>query len=161
MATAKKKPSSKSTTPEPMDPGARETATPVATTNRRRNAYALDTLVGEVDTLYPDIPIEVSNVDGRGTALDVQFALTEEHSGLMDLLRLVQSDNRVKEVLVEEDDMLVLVSFRSDPRTQDSREPFHLADAIDVLIDIQESTGDIDGGDAFSTSEDSLDGGSA
>lgn len=130
--------------PEPMDPSARETTTPVPSSNHPRVAYALQTLVAEVRHLFPETPVEYSNVDGRNTSLDATFDLTvldsEDRSAFRDLMRLTTSDERVAEVLTEDDQ--VLVSIRSNPRTQDSREPFGLNDAWLVMHEDADASGD-------------------
>lgn len=127
----------KTSDPAPMDPTIPETTQPVAASNHPRVAYALQTLVAEVHHLFPETPVEYSNVDGRNTALDATFDLTvldsTDRQGFRDLLRLITSDERVAEVLTDEDQ--VLVSIRSNPRTQDSRETFSLNDAWMVMHD--------------------------
>lgn len=115
--------------PEMMDPSAPE-GDAVVHTNRERNVYALDTLVKEVVALFSETTYEVSNRTRFNAALDVQFD-THESSGLSVLLSLVEDDERVAEVVVDVDD--VLVRFRGNPRLQDSREPFGLAEAWSVM----------------------------
>lgn len=125
---------------KPMDPNVPYTDNPV-NKNRQRTCYAIQTLVAEVDALFPDVPTESSNYDGRNTALDVTFDLTPhddaERAYLRALLGMIQRDPRVQEVIY--DDTLVLVSMHSNPVTQDSREPFGLDDAYEILIEGGES----------------------
>lgn len=127
--------------PEPMDPAVREAAVPVTSTNKPRDCWAIKTLVAEVTSLFPETSHETSNYDGRNTALDVTFDLSmvepgPDLDGLIDLLVLVESDERVREVII--DGSLALVSFRPGPRTQDIRDPFDLDKAWDVLCEKME-----------------------
>lgn len=124
----------------PMDPSVREESVGTPTVNTRRVCYAAKTLVAEVEALFPETPVEYSNHDGRNTALDVSFDLTvldsEDAASFLTLMSLLDDpahndDPRIREVVVE--DGAVLVGFKSDPRTQDSRDPFGLADALSVL----------------------------
>lgn len=130
-------------TAQPMDAGAEEISNPVMATNTQRTAHGVKTLIAEVLELFPETPYEVSGYDGRNTALDVTFDLSNLDEGeqrqFMDLLSLVKSDIRVRGVITEEDS--VLVEFRRSPRTQDSRDPFNLADAWSVLTESEEPDG--------------------
>lgn len=133
---AKKTPAkqaAETTAPEPMDPGVVETKTPEVRPNNGRNAYSVDTLIAEVTDLFPEVTYETSNPDWRNANTDVTFDdVTDE--GLVSLLRaLAETDPRVAEVITEE--TRVLVSVKQNPRTQDSREPFGLADAWMVLVE--------------------------
>lgn len=149
-STAKKTTQPKA--PEPMDPDAIEVpqetqeqaaeaqqeATEAQTpSGYRRACYAAQTLVKEFHSLFPETPVEYSGADGRGTALDVTFDLTvldsEDADRAKSLLRLTEVDQRVDYPIVGEDS--VLVSFHSNARTQDSREPFGLSGAGSVLGD--------------------------
>jgi hypothetical protein len=128
---------------EPMDDSIKEAREGTPFANAPRQCWAMKTLISEVHSLFPETPYEVSNIDGRNTALDVKFDLTvlDEQAGadLRTLLVSLDGDERVDETFWEED--MVLVSFQSNPRTQDSREPFDLSGAYAVLIE------DDDGGD--------------
>jgi hypothetical protein len=128
---------SKSEKNQPMDSTAREVLIPVEFTNNTRVCWAAKTLVAEVEELFPETPVEYSNYDGRNTALDVAFDLTtldrEDSEMLSTLLIVVRGESRVREVVADYDTQQVLVGFKSDPRTQDSREPFGLGDALLVL----------------------------
>lgn len=135
----KKKTTNKATAPVPMDPSILESVTGTAKPNRKRRAYALHTLINEVLDLFPETTYEVSGYDGLNAALDVQFYV--EHAGLAALLWLVESDERVREVISElaagqdgggEE---FLVSLKPNARTKDSREPFGLAAAWEILAD--------------------------
>lgn len=128
--------------PEPMDASAPENKNPVPVANQPRACWALATLVTEVTDLYPDIPVEYSNPDGRNTMLDASFdltALAEESDRVMlgDLIMLVQDDPRVSVVILEHDTYYsaALVSMNSSPRTQDKRDPFGLGLALDILAE--------------------------
>lgn len=124
-----------SKTPAPMDPEAVETATPTPMSNNQRVCYALETLVAEAQQSFPGLSVEYSAFDGRNTALAATFDLTSVHepepSMLRDGLGLVVGDPRVADVVADES--AVTVTMHSNPRTQDSREPFNLADAMFVL----------------------------
>lgn len=129
--------------PEPMDAGATESKVGTPVTNNHRVCYAGKRLVAEVHDLFPETPVEYGNYDGRNTALDVIFDLTAldatDSDMLAGLLELTTTDDRVAEVLVEDD--LALVSFKGNPRTQDSRATFGLSDALDVLSEPEEFMG--------------------
>lgn len=128
---------------QPMDPTAREEAVATPATNAKRVCHAAKTLVAEVDALFPETTVEVSNFNGRNTALDVSFDLTsldsEDASLLTRLISLTEDDNRVASVLVE--DGQVLVAFHNNPRTHDSRESFDLLSAHTVLTARDEDFG--------------------
>lgn len=132
--------SKKSKADTPMDPGARESATPVQTTNTARTCHAIKQLVSEVAELFPETTPVYSNYDLRNTALDVQFDASM-CPALLGLLELVESDSRVELVLIDLEEQLALVSFKSNPRTQDLRTPFNLADAWLILSDEAEFAG--------------------
>ena len=106
-----------------------------------RLCYAIVTLVDEVRALYPEAPYEVSNVNGRNTALDVAFDLTaipeDDREVLVTLLRLVEDDVRVASVDVDESQ--VLVSIKSNARKRNSRDTFDLDGAFAVLVEGEES----------------------
>jgi hypothetical protein len=126
---------------EQLDPSIREARVGTASTNTQRVCYAAKTLVAEVMEMFPETPVEFSNFDGRNTALDVTFDLTaisgdDDRADLTTALTLLDDpayneDARIAAVLVE--DGAVLVSFKSNAATQDSREPFGLIDAMSVL----------------------------
>lgn len=149
-----KKPAAKKATakaPEPMDASVRETVTPEIAANAHRKCHAIKQLISEVDALYPEVPTQTGNIDGRNTALDVEFDLTVldlvDQTLATELLMLVQNDERVAEVLAS--DSQVLVSFRSNPRTQDSRASFNLGDAYDILIEKDLGGFTFDGGGSW------------
>lgn len=128
----------------PMDPSLREDVVGAPAVNSQRVCWAAKTLVAEVEELFPETPVEYSNHDGRNTALDVTFDLTtldkNERADLVALLSLfdLDADPRIDAIIVGGGHMAdqVLVSFHANPRTQDSRAPFGLGDALDVLSDI-------------------------
>lgn len=122
--------------PQMMDPSIIENKTPVAKANNPRVCWAIKTLNTEVWSLFPETPVEYSNVNGRNTALDVTYDLTGLDAGdiydFVTLLRLIEDDERVAEVLTDKEEH-VLVSMRPNPRTQDSRESFGLHQANLIL----------------------------
>ena len=130
-----KKPENKKT--DPMDPSIREQVIGTPATNNKRVCYAIKTLAAEVGELFPETPVEYSEYDGRNTALDATFDLTvldeSDRTLFRDLLRLCTTDERVREVLTEDDQ--VLVGIKSNPRTQDLRDWFNLADAWLVMAE--------------------------
>lgn len=127
----------KNQTPEPMDDSGPEHKTGVASSNTQRDCWAIKTLVEEFTALFPETGWGTTNYDGRNTALDVTFDLTsldtQDRADAILLLLAVDSDVRVAEVIGE--DGQVLVSFRANPRTQDLRTTFGLAEAWSVLIE--------------------------
>lgn len=121
--------------PEPMDPSFNESSTGQVHVNHKRNAYALVQLLDEVRQLYPEIPYEFCNYNGRNTALSVLFDLTgidnDEASDFTKLILLIKSDQRILDVVA--DDGQVLVDLFPSPRYQDLQDSFHLADAYWIL----------------------------
>jgi hypothetical protein len=145
--------------PEPMDAGApeRDSAEPVA--NSQRPCYAAKQLVKEVLDLFPVTSYEISNYNGRSVGLAVKFTPAETDSDLIDLLTLLgdsayNEDPRVNLVAVSNGS--VTVDFHNRPRTYDIKDTFGLEDAWLVL-----AGDEYEGGDAFDTSDDEQDGGSA
>lgn len=122
--------------PKPMDPSVQETDNLVVT-HEPRTCWAIRTLVTEIHDVFPEIPVEYSEVDGRNTALAVTFDLTvldtADRALANSLLDLLDADNRISNI-IEEDDR-VLVSMWSNPRTQDDKSPFGIADAHEVLTE--------------------------
>lgn len=124
---------------QPMDTSIREEAVAVPVTNNQRVCWAAKTFVAEVNELFPETPVEYSNYDGRNTALGVTFDLSmldsSENQLLVDLLTMKPYDPRIIEVAADYDTQSVYLRFKADPRTQDLRDPFGLADAYEVLIE--------------------------
>lgn len=120
---------------EPMDAGAREAKVGTPVPNSPRVCHAIKTLVAEVEELFPETPVEYSNHDGRNTALDVTFDLTAlaypDSENFVSLLLCIKTDERV--LGIDWDDSTALVQFKPNPRTQDSRAPFGLIDALSIL----------------------------
>lgn len=108
------------------------------TGNNPRLAYALVTLINEVKGLFPEVTYSALGYDGRNTALGVDFDTPTEQAGLPDLLNLIASDPRVRSVTRQSSSSTV-VFLRSDPRTQDSRDPFDLNRAWLVLSEDEQS----------------------
>lgn len=137
---ARKKPA---TAPEPMDPGAPETRNAdfeKAAPRSERNCYALNTLVAEVTDLFPETSHEVSNRTKRWVALDVTFTGYDTNHGdveptLPELLGLLDSEPRVAAVLHDSEQGQVLVSFVANPHLMDSRAPFGLRGAYEVITE--------------------------
>lgn len=117
--------------PEPEEPKGMDpdfVTTTVSTPISGRKAYALETLISEVDELFRGAPYTVSGVNGRGVALTVEFAHNRD---LGDLLHLTADDPRVAAVFENEEATVVL--FANDARTQDLRDPFNLAEAYNEM----------------------------
>ena len=131
----------------PMDPSARERAIGTQAQNHPRPCWAMKTLIAEVMDLFPETTYEESGYDGRNTALDVVFDV-HECPDLARLLECVRTDDRVVDVDYDQHGQMVLVAFRAQPRMQDSREPFGLADAWSILIDEEAGTGTASDGSA-------------
>lgn len=141
--TTAKKTTAKAEAPQPMDPSAPEGAATSLPANHARVCYAIKTLVAEAHALFPEVPVEYSDYDGRNTALSVTFDLTvldADKARFTDLIRTVAVDPRVDEVIVESDQ--ILVGVRPGARTQDSRETFNLDSAWGILTDGEGSVGD-------------------
>jgi hypothetical protein len=133
-----------------MDSSTREAPVGTPSTNTKRTCWAALTLVAEVHEVFPETPVEYSNYDGRNTALDVTFDLTgltsPDDDDLASALQLVETDERVDTVILggTTHEGQVLVSFKSSLRTQDSREPFGILDALSVLSGKDEFVYDYD-----------------
>lgn len=140
-STTKKAAASKTAkAPQAMDESVRELPVGEPMDNNRRVCRAIKTLVAEVADLYPGVPYEVSNYNGRNTALDVSFDATaldnDEAITFIQLLGLVETDERVAEVVT--DDNQVLISMLNSPRTYDLTGPFGLDDAYSILTSGEE-----------------------
>lgn len=122
----------------PMDPSARETTGGAARPNAKRVCGALKTLSAEVADLFPETTVTYHDYDGRNTALTAAFdytALDEAaRSMFADLMSVLNVDERVLivEVMGTHEEMVAAVRVRSNPVTQDKREVFGLADAIEA-----------------------------
>lgn len=103
----------------------------------RRTAYAVETLISEVEAVFPGVDYTLTNRNGRGVALGVTFFGSEETvSDLGNLLLLMNDpayseDHRIEEVTEDAEGVHVLFFNRS--LLQDSRESFGLAGAWAVL----------------------------
>lgn len=115
--------------PEAMDPGVREQSAPEAQVSTPRACYAAQTLADEVLALF-EVHTEFGEPNARNVALRVGF-VDSKYPDLYSLLVLTESDERV--LAVDSDGDSVLVSFHNSLRTQDSRAPFGLAEAYDIL----------------------------
>ena len=114
-----------------MDPQAEEVQRAVAALPRVRVAYALETLIDEVTSLFPETTYDIIDRNGRGTGVSASFS-THECDGLKDLLLLIE-DPRIEGVVYDHREAIAFVAVWNNPRTMDSREPFNLADAWLVL----------------------------
>jgi hypothetical protein len=114
-----------------MDPSIREQATPEPVVRAKRDVYAVRTLVTEVTDLFPEVSYETSNPGPFGGNVTVSFDQSDTPD-LFPLLALIESDERVQSV-GETGDGDALVNFHANLRTQDSREPFGLAEAHAIL----------------------------
>lgn len=132
---------------EPMDASVKEARIGSALPNNARMCWAMKVLINEVNALFPEAAYEVSNYDGRNTAHDVVFDLTmldsQDASDLATLFKALgdpamNDDRRIEQVIVE--DGQALISFASNPRTQDDRTSFDLAGAHAVLTEDADMT---------------------
>jgi len=125
-----------------MDDGIRERNVGEARPNAPRQCWAIKTLVAETAVLFPETPVEYSDYDGRNTALSVTFDLTSLPGGdsvlFNNLMAILDTDERVKEVIASDYDQ-AYVLMHSNPRTQDSRDPFGLDDALSILSDDEDT----------------------
>jgi hypothetical protein len=152
--------------PKMMDPSIPEASVAAPQANTGRPCWAIETLREEVQALFPETAIEYSAYNGRNTALGVTFDCAmlddEDWTIARKAVGLIPVDARVQEIVVDGDQRIIYAAMYSNARTQDSREPFGLADAYALLIegDDEEPTG-ADGGTAERTSADTMDGGGA
>lgn len=125
---------------KPMDDGNRERAVGESRPNRQRIAHALDVLVTEFRSVFPETAVEYSRYDGRNTALDVTFDCsmidTPEQVVLAQVMELVSHDPRIEYVMPGGDQYVV--GLFSNPRTQDNRDPFGFAGAWEALTEEDE-----------------------
>jgi hypothetical protein len=121
---------------EPMDKAAREAGAPQDFTPRPRDAYAVVTLVSEVQSIFPDISVETFNPNGRGVNLSVAF-YDDEEPDLATVLALIEDETRIEVVERstgdESEPGYTVVQFDNNPVSYDRREGFDIAGAIEVL----------------------------
>lgn len=125
---------------QPMDPTYRESAVGTMHVNRPRIAWALKQLVAEVEALFPETAVTYGNEDKRNTSLSATFVCTDPT--LADLLGLLDDpayneDRRIESVTAQQaegEPEEVTVTLLASARTQDSRTPYGLADAYEVLV---------------------------
>jgi hypothetical protein len=101
-----------------------------------RNCYAAETLLAEVQQLFPETCYKMADPDPRQTNLTVIFDLasTDAPADLHRLLALVATDERVAEVgRADGDGDGYFVRFISSARTQDLRDSFSLVEAWDIM----------------------------
>lgn len=128
---------SKSDVPQMMDPDAVEVRNAVNMVSSQRVALSLTTLIDEVQALFPETTHEVIDFNGRKVGYSVSFA-THESPGLADLILLI-SDPRVEGTIYDPKEELAFVSLHNNPRSMDSRDPFNLAEAWEVLAGAPET----------------------
>lgn len=133
--------------PESMDPAVREQAIPDIPRTNPRDCYAVQTLVAEVTGLFPETAYETSGPNSFNTSLVVAFD-DGESPDLFPLLALIQSDVRVLAVDRDSIEHRSVVEFHNNLRTHDSRAPFGLAEAHDILTSGDGQIG-LDGNDDF------------
>lgn len=97
-----------------------------------RTADALLTLIEEVTTLFPETSYEVGNPNKWGVISTVTFS-TGGIDGLAELLTLIASDVRVKEITEDSAESLTEIDLYPSLRTMDNRDSFGLGDAWVVL----------------------------
>lgn len=100
--------------------------------NHPRNVYAMDQLISEVEALFPDVHYEVSDRNPRNVAFSVRFDLIGDMD-LRSLLTLVESDERVSEVVADREG--VMVTFITNPVLMDNRDTFDLEAAYAVFAE--------------------------
>ena len=133
MTKNRSRKSSKGTVTETaMDPSAKEQTTPEAPRVSTRDAYAVQTLVAEVTALFPETTYETSHTNAFNTRLVVAFD-DGETPDLYPLLELIETDPRVRGVDRDSIENYSVVEFHDSLRTQDSRDPFGLAEAHAIL----------------------------
>lgn len=119
--------------PEGMDPSAQEHFVGKPHVNQPRVCYGIKTLVGEVLELFPKTIFETSEPNDRNVDLAVTFVIDDPW--LADVLLLIEPGARVDEIFHDGENKTLKVHFRNSARTQDSREPFGLAEALEILED--------------------------
>lgn len=137
MAT--KKPAKKASEPKPMDETITELPVGEQQVTKVRPCWAIKQLVAEVTSLFPETVHEVTDYNDRGVGLGVRFT-TQEAVGLRELLSLVESDPRVKDV-IGDDGQSLRILFHNSARTQDLRDSFGVDEAWDILEDQAEDEG--------------------
>ena len=118
----------------PMDPDARETRTPEPPSRRTRTADGVLTLIDEVSDLFPETSYELGSPNQWGVISSVTFEVAGLE-GLPELLSLVETDARVKEITEDDKEGLVEISLHPSFRTMDIREQYGLAEAWMVLCE--------------------------
>lgn len=118
--------------PEPMDPGAPE-GNPV-TGYYPRTVMAVEQLIEEVTTLFPEVVHEVGTRNPRSEAFAVTFGNYADYDDTFNaLMALVAQDHRVRSVT--EKDYETTVTLKFNPTTHDDRAPFGIEEAYLVLED--------------------------
>lgn len=120
-----------------MDTAIREKAVGTPHSNNERVCWAIKTLVAEVLELFPETAVTYDSPDGRNTMLSVSFDTENmepnDSSTLLDLMELAHADIRVGDVVF--DKTYITVSMIPNPRTQDLRDPFRLAETLEILAE--------------------------
>lgn len=103
----------------------------------KRECWAIQTLVSEVESLYPGVTHEFSDLSEDGSYLSVVLTEHSKPYTLGSLLMLASGDPRVDFVINGADDKegSTLVVMVDHFFTKDTRDPFNLADAAAILGD--------------------------
>lgn len=120
---------------EPMDPHAKEGKSPERVTRAVRNAYALDTLVAEVETVFGEAVVTYGEADEWQVVHEVTFETDPdaETANLAEVLTTIVVDPRIASVTSDEDQ--VLVEFKTKRGTRDDRDGFGLAEVVAVYLE--------------------------
>lgn len=117
-----------------MDPDAPETSEVTPYAVNTRVAYTIETLIGEVVDLFPEVTYETTEPDGRAVHKAVTFEANETPEQFPTLLALIKDDPRVQFLVHDEKEQVVYVRTYDNPLLQDSRDTFSLAEAWAELI---------------------------
>lgn len=117
--------------PQPMDPSAREGVSPERVVRNVRHAYALDTLVEEVEQAFGEVPVIYGEPDEWQVIHDVRF---DSHGveNLVDVLTGLYHDKRVAEVDPDDEETLIDVRLQHNRQIRDSRDGFGIAALLEV-----------------------------
>lgn len=120
---------------EPMDPSARETAKPEAVVRNVRHAYALETLVAEVETVFGEAIVTYGDPNNWQVIHEVTFETPDSSPMLAEvLLEVARQDERLMgDVYLDDDLSQAFVQFWPNPRIRDSRDGFGLAEILAVF----------------------------
>lgn len=123
--------------PEPMAGAIHEAGQGFAEPLEPRQCYAVEQMVDEVRSLFPDIPADHSNFDVFNASLDVLFdtsVLSEEDRAVLEAIftnYALDQDPRIDAIIVGPEG--ILVSMYPSARTKDNRDPFGVDEAFTIL----------------------------